>query len=402
MLRRAKQDRSGQKRIFIGVVAAIAVATVIGMVLLWPSGDTEFKLGTGPVGDTEKGEIQTVSSEECPPPRKGTCTDADVKILEGEEEGKVVPIQISTGGPAAVYEVGDKVRVAKIQFTPAADQFEATQAEPVYSLIDFERRAPMLWLAIAFSLLVIVFGRLRGALSLVGLGASLAVVLLFIVPAILDGSSPLAVALVGSMAVMLITIALAHGLGPKSLAAILGTAFSLLLVGLLAVLFTELTNLTGFSSEEATALAVSDSGISISGLLIAGIVIGALGVLDDVTISQASTVLALRAANPTQRFGALYRRAIDVGRDHVSATVNTLVLAYVGSSLPVLVILGSGQLGLVDALNLEIIAKEIVATLVGSIGLIAAVPITTALAALMADTLSDEELHEAAEGGHHH
>lgn len=395
-------DRTGQKNIFVGVVALISVATLIGLVLLWPSGDADFKIGTGPVGDTEKGEIKVVVSEECPPPRKGTCIDADVEILTGEEAGKVVPIQVSTGGPVGSYEVGDKVRIAKVEFAPSADQFEASQIEPVYSLIDFERRAPMLWLAIAFALLVIVFGRLRGALSLVGLAASLGVVLLFIVPAILDGSPPLAVALVGSMAVMLITISLAHGVGPKSLAAILGTAFSLLLVGLLAVIFTGLTNLTGFSSEEATALAVGDSGISISGLLIAGIVIGALGVLDDVTISQASTVLALRAANPSQRFGALYRRAIDVGRDHVSATVNTLVLAYVGSSLPVLVILGSGQLGLVDALNLELIAKEVVATLVGSIGLIAAVPITTALAALMADTLSEEELHEAAEGGHHH
>ncbi|HTU16402.1 MAG TPA: YibE/F family protein [Solirubrobacterales bacterium] len=399
---RPRRDRSNHKKIFVGVVAAVAVATLVGLAVLWPSGDSEFQLGTGPVGDTEKGEIRTVNSRECPPPRQGTCTDAEVEIVSGEEAGKVVPIQISTGGPTAVYEVGDKVRVAKVQFAPSADQFEASQVEPVYSLIDFERRAPMIWLALAFALLVVLFGRLRGALSLVGLAASLGVVLLFIVPAILDGKPPLAVALVGSMAVMLVTIALAHGLGPKSLAAILGTAFSLLLVGVMAVIFTGLTNLTGFSSEEATALAVSDSGISISGLLIAGIVIGALGVLDDVTISQASTVLALRAANPTQRFGALYRRAIDVGRDHVSATVNTLVLAYVGSSLPVLVILGSGQLGIVDAVNLELIAKEIVATLVGSIGLIAAVPITTALAALMADTLSDEELHAAAEGGHQH
>jgi uncharacterized membrane protein len=147
---------------------------------------------------------------------------------------------------------------------------------------------------------------------------------------------------------------------------------------------------------------VGGSDISISGLLIAGIIIGALGVLDDVTISQASTVMALRAADPGQSFRRLYGRAIEVGRDHVSATVNTLVLAYVGSSLPVLLIFGSGQLGLVDAANLEIVAKEIVATLVGSIGLIAAVPITTALAVLLADRLSQEELQEAAESGHHH
>jgi uncharacterized membrane protein len=182
----------------------------------------------------------------------------------------------------------------------------------------------------------------------------------------------------------------------------LGTTVSLVLVGVLAVVFTGLTNLTGFSSEEASLLAVGNSDISISGLLVAGIIIGALGVLDDVTISQSSTVMALRAADPKQSFRRLYGRAIEVGRDHVSATVNTLVLAYVGSSLPVLLVFGSGELGLVDAANLEIVAKEIVATLVGSIGLIAAVPITTALAAWMTDSLSEAELREAAEGGHHH
>ncbi len=381
------------KQPFLVAVALLSLVTLVGMVMLWPGDTEEFNVGVGPPGKTEKGEIESIVSTQCPPPAQGTCTDAEVRLRSGEDEGGLVPVQLSSGGPVPDFSVGDAVRVAEVSFG---------NAEPVYSVVDFERRAPMLWLAIAFVLLVLVFGRLRGALSLVGLGASLAIVLLFIVPAILDGQPPLAVALVGSMAVMLVTISLAHGLGPKSLAAILGTTFSLILVGVLAVIFTNLTNLTGFSSEEATLIAVGNSDISISGLLIAGIIIGALGVLDDVTISQSSTVMALRAADPGQTFRGLYSRAIEVGRDHVSATVNTLVLAYVGSSLPVLIIFGSGQLGLVDAVNLEIVAKEVVATLVGSIGLIAAVPITTALAVLLADTLSEEELEEAAEGGHHH
>jgi uncharacterized membrane protein len=387
------RDYFSGRALFVGAVIALSAATLIGLALLWPTGSDNVEIGVGPPGSTEKGKIELVESRACPPPVKGTCTDAEVRLLSGPEQDLLVPVQLSSGGPVPVFEVGDTVRVAEVRYGTAA---------PVYSVVDFERRSPMLWLAIAFVVLVLVFGRLRGALSLVGLAASLGIVLVFIVPAILDGQPPLAVALVGSMAVMLITIALAHGLGPKSLAAILGTTFSLLLVGVLAVVFTGLTNLTGFSSEEATLLAVGDSDISISGLLIAGIIIGALGVLDDVTISQASTVMALRAADPGQSFRGLYSRAIEVGRDHVSATVNTLVLAYVGSSLPVLLIFGSGQLGLVDAVNLEIVAKEIVATLVGSIGLIAAVPITTALAVLLADRLSESELHEAAEGGHHH
>jgi uncharacterized membrane protein len=239
-------------------------------------------------------------------------------------------------------------------------------------------------LALVFVAVVLLFARLRGALSLLGLGVSLAIVLVFVVPAILDGESPLAVAVVGSLAVALVTIPLAHGRGPKSLAAVLGTAASLLLTALLALVFTEAAHLTGFSSEEATFLQLSGADLSLEGLLLAGMVIGALGVLDDVTVSQASTVLALRGAAPSLGFRQLFARALRVGRDHVSATVNTLVLAYVGASLPVLIIFSSADVGLGDALNLEVVAKEVVATLVGSIGLIAAVPVTTALAALLA------------------
>ena len=221
-------------------------------------------------------------------------------------------------------------------------------------------------------------------------------ILVFVVPAILDGKEPLLVAVVGAMAVMLVTITLAHGRGPKSLAAILGTALSLMLTVALAVIFTDLAHLTGLATEEAGFLQSTGAHIDVEGLLLAGMVIGALGVLDDVTISQSSTVLALRRANPALRFRELFGLAMRVGQDHVSATVNTLVLAYVGASLPVLLIFSSGQLGFFDAANVELVAKEIVATLVGSIGLIAAVPITTALATLLSGEIPAEELDRRA------
>ena len=256
----------------------------------------------------------------------------------------------------------------------------------------------MLILAGLFALVVVVFARWRGALSLAGLVISLALVLVFVVPAILDGSPPLLVAIVGAMAIALITIPLAHGWGPKSLAAVLGSAVSLILTALLAVLFTNLTHLTGLSSEEAIFLQIGDAGVSLQGLLLAGIVIGALGVLDDVTISQASTVLALRRANPGLRARGLFALALDVGRDHVSATVNTLVLAYVGAALPILLLFSAADLGVGNALNLEVVAKEVVATLVGSIGLIAAVPITTGLAVLLALSVEPDRL----DAGHAH
>jgi uncharacterized membrane protein len=298
-------------------------------------------------------------------------------------------IPITPGGPE--FSTGDHVRVLKTEVPEGAFQ---PQNVPPYTIVDFERKPPLLWLTLLFAAVVLIFGRLRGAMSLLGLALSLAIVLVFIVPAILRDSPPLAVALVGSMAVMLTTISLAHGLGPKSLAAIAGTAVSLVLVVGLAILFTDLAHLTGIASEEAATLAANDQEISFEALLIAGMVIGALGVLDDVTISQASTVLALRAADPEQTPRELFSRAIEVGRDHVSATVNTLVLAYVGTSLVTLLVFGSGQIGFFEAVNLEVVASVLVATLVGSIALICAVPITTALAARLAEGLSVEELEQ--------
>jgi hypothetical protein len=388
-------------RIFATLASALALVTAAGLLVLWPSDATEPTLAAGLAGGTERAEVLSASSEPCPPPQPGECGEAQVRLESGDDEGQTVILALGTGPQRPDLEPGDRVRVAGVPSTPLPGgpqtgtpqtAPEGSEATTAYTFVDFERRSPMLWLAIAFAVLVIVFARSRGVLSLVGLGISLAVVLGFIVPAILDGESPLVVAVVGAMAVMLVTISLAHGLGAKSIAAILGTAACLLLVAGLASAFTELTHLTGLSSEEATLLQFQGLEVDFQGLLLAGMVIGALGVLDDVTVSQASTVMALRAANPSLGFGELYRRALVVGRDHVSATVNTLVLAYVGSSLPILLIFSSGDLGLVDALNVELIAKEIVATLVGSIGLIAAVPLTTAIAGLLAGGLSADSL----------
>lgn len=385
-------------RPFAFATGAVALATLIGLLLLWP-GDPETVLNAGLSAPTDLAEVRNVEFGPCPPPQPGSCGRAEILIQSGPKTGSSGSLPLGSTVLDPKLEAGDKIRVQQVEIPPPAPGGEASTG---YTFSDFERRSPMLWLAIAFVVLVVAFGRLRGALSLVGLAASLGLVVLFIVPAILDGSPPLLVAVVGSMAVMLLTIPLAHGLGPKSLAAALGTAVSLLLVAGLAYLFTELTSLTGLTSEELTLLEVNDVIVSFEGLLLAGMVIGALGVLDDVTVSQASTVVALRAANPRLGFSELYRRANDVGRDHVSATVNTLVLAYVGASLPVLLIFASGQLGIVEALNVELVAKEIVATLVGSIGLIAAVPITTALAARLALGLRGDELELAAAHGHVH
>jgi uncharacterized membrane protein len=394
-------------RLFTLVVAALALATVIGLALLWP-GPVRQNLDAGLLADSDRGKVESVREFACAGVTGNTCRRVGVELETGPERSKTVQVPLDVQGLDPDMNVGDQVRVAKDAVPPGQepggelDSEQQLQRASVYSIVDFERRGPMLTLALVFAAAVLLFGRLRGALSLVGLALSLAIVLVFVVPAILAGSSPLLVALVASFAVMLSTIALAHGLGPKSIAAILGTAGSLLLTVGLAVLFTDLTHLTGLSSDEAAILQLNGEHVNFQGLLLAGMVIGALGVLDDVTISQSSTVMALRGANPALRFGELFSLAMRVGRDHVSATVNTLVLAYVGASLPLLLLFSTGELGVFDVLNLELVAKEIVATLVGSIGLIAAVPITTALAVALSASLPPERLTLEAAHGHTH
>jgi hypothetical protein len=310
-------------RVFAALAAALALVTVMGVLVLWPSDATKPTVAAGLTSGTERAEVLSASSQPCPPPQPGECGEAQVRLESGDQEGETVTLALGSGPQAPDLESGDGIRVSAVPATPLPDTPQAAprgaEATTAYTFVDFERRSPMLWLAIAFALLVILFARLRGVLSLLGLGISLAVVLGFIVPAILDGEAPLAVSIVGAMAVMLATISLAHGLGAKSVAAILGTAASLMLVAGLASAFTELTHLTGLSSEELTLLQFQGLEVDFQGLLLAGMVIGALGVLDDVTVSQASTVIALRAANPSLGFGELYHRALVVGRDHVSA-----------------------------------------------------------------------------------
>jgi len=384
-------------RVFAAIVAALALATVAGMAILWP-GDVDTRVGEAIVTESDTATVLSVSEFSCAGLNTDVCREVRIRLEGGEDNGAVKELVLDNGTIDPDVSEGDELRVVKNVVPPGADPVPGRE----YSISDFDRQGPLLLLVLIFAAVVIAFGRLRGAMSLIGLGLSLAVVLGFMVPAILDGKSTLAVAIVGSVAVMLTTILLAHGAGPKSLAAILGTAASLVVTVGMAVLFTDLTHLTGLASEEATFLQINDAGVSLEGLLLAGMIVAALGVLDDVTVSQSSTVLALRAANPGQSFRQLFALAMDVGRDHVSATVNTLVLAYVGASLPLLLIFSSGQIDFLDAVNLEIIAKEVVATLVGSIGLIAAVPITTALAVLLARRMSAEELAAVEPHGHSH
>lgn len=376
-------------------LGGLALLVIVGLLVLWPRGtviDSTFFAGSL---DTEQARVVDIDPEGCraagvgPDGQEVACRRVTVGLLSGPEEGQ--PAAFDLGADVDLTE-GDRIRVVRTEI-PEGVELGGVEID-LYAFSDFERRVPLLMLTLLFAALVIGLARWRGVRALVGLAGSLLIIVLFIVPSIIAGNAPVLVAVVGALAVMLITIPLAHGLSPITLSACLGTAAALIATVLLAEVFVDLAHITGFASEEATILRAASENLSIQGLLLAGIVIAALGVLDDLTVTQASTVAALRRARPDLGPLPVFREAMHVGRDHVVATVNTLVLAYAGASLPVLLIFSVADTPALDAVNGEVVAAEIVATLVGSIGLVLAVPVTTALAAVVAARVPTEELGE--------
>jgi uncharacterized membrane protein len=370
-------DASGNRqRLLLAVVGVLVLAVLAGAVALWPRGRLAEPAGGGQADPTRLvpatlTSVQTVPCQEAEPGLPGsTCIKVRARP-DGAEE-----VEFDTTDPTGdTFRSGQRVRLSIL---------EQAGQPTFYNIRDLERGRPMVALAALFVLAVIAFGRWQGVRSLIGLACSFAVIVGFVVPAILRGRSPVPVALVGAMAIMLASLYLSHGVGRKTTAAVVGTALALALTGALTAGFVELTALTGLASEDALNANFQVGGISLQGLLLAGIILGGLGVLDDVTVSQASLVFELRRADPAAGFAELTRGALAVGRDHVAASVNTLFLAYAGASLPLLVLFVSGGDPLGTVVTAEAVAVEVVRTLCGSVGLIAAVPLTTVLAANLA------------------
>jgi uncharacterized membrane protein len=277
-------------------------------------------------------------------------------------------------------EEGDAVLVTSMEGMPDS-----------YFLVDYDRDSNLLLLSIAFIAVVLLVSRGHGAWSLIGLAASLIIIIRFIIPGILAGYDPPLIAFFGALVIMGTTLYMAHGMNWKTSIALTGTGISLLLAIILANVGIDFVRLTGLITEEATTLNLLTAGqIDARGLLLAGIIIGALGVLDDVTVAQASAVFELRSANPFLRQRDLFQRGMNVGRDHIAATVNTLFLAYAGAALPLLIVLATHNNGIMATTSQETIATEIVRSLIGGIAISLAVPITTALAALLASRISSD------------
>ncbi|GAB4047133.1 YibE/F family protein [Catellatospora paridis] len=356
------------RRIVTSIIVPLVAATLIGLIVLWPRGPSPQQ-----ASDTMQrlhGEIVSATPacpREVPAQPGGDCGTAQVRIGD-----KVVDAVVPTGPSAPVVGVGDDVVLI------GSVDAEGGQR---YAVVDHDRWGWLLALVALFAAAVIAFARWRGVASLVGLVVSFGVLLAFILPAIVRGEPPLAVAIVGSAAIMFAVIYLTHGVSVGTSMALLGTLAALVLTGLLGLLTTNLLHLTGSGSDEAAILANVLAGVDLRGLLLAGIIIGTLGVLDDVAITQLAIVGELSLADPTLSARQLYRSAIKVGRSHVASVVNTIILAYAGASLPLMLLLVTAGTRTRDVLSTQVMAAEIVRGVVGTIGLIAAVPITTALAA---------------------
>ncbi|MGH2786448.1 MAG: YibE/F family protein [Actinomycetota bacterium] len=364
-------------------VAPFVVAVGIGLVVMWPGDPSDIAGPAGADVDRFRATVEQTSTKACGEIAQGgafRCFDISARLDEGPDEGDTVSFVYASGKGARSIEEGDGILLAK-----AAEPVQgAPAAASDYYFIDFQRTFPLVVLGLLFAGVVIALSRWRGLAALAGMAISLLVITNFLLPAILEGQSPLFAAIVAAAAIMFPALYLAHGVNVLTTTAVLGTLVALALTGLLSIIFVGATNFTGLASEEATFLQVSADQINLTGLLLGGIIIGTLGVLDDVTITQASAVWELHGANPAMGPRELYRSAVRIGRDHIASTVNTLVLAYVGASLPLMIVFSISNRPVAELLTTEVMAEEIVRTLVGSIGLVASVPVTTGLAAIAA------------------
>jgi len=362
-------------RALVGVVILAGLLAVSGMALLWPG--ASLAPAAGPSG-VVTGRVLAVEIVAGAGPRSDRSPlDADglimldVEVLEGDAAGTVIPLDLPAEGYPE-FRVGDIIELLRSDIPGQGTTWFVT---------DLRRLGALGWLTLAFVGGVVLIGRWRGLRALIGLALSLWVVIGFMLPAILAGSSPPLVALVGGTAVLLLTLYLSHGLNAMTTAAAVGTIGALVVTVVIALVAIDGTRITGFSSEEAVYARFALGELDLRGLVLAGLIVAALGVLDDVTVSQASTVFTVHDADPTQSFTQLVARGMRVGRDHIASVVNTLFLAYAGASLGLLVLFSTSGVPVLELVNSELVAVELVKTMVGSLGLLAAVPLTTVIAA---------------------
>jgi uncharacterized membrane protein len=373
-------------RVLAAVVGVLAVATLIAMVVLWPNGHRSA-LPLSP--DEQPAHLVHATALRVTPydcegtgstigpngrPTKVRCGQVVVRIEHGADAGKQATVLVQPEIYRTGVHPGDELLVSKVAGGDGVSLDES------YAFADFARTTPMIWLGVLFAVIVVAVARLRGLAALAGLGVSALVLTKFVLPALLDGRSALAIGVVGGAAIMFVVLYVAHGVSVRTTTALLGTLLGLATTALLGSVAVSGFHLSGLGSEDDQYLSAYAGQIQLSGLLLCGIVIASLGVLNDVTVTQASAVWELHATDPTQSRARLFAAGMRIGRDHIASTVYTLVFAYAGTALPVLLLITIAQAPLGGVLTSEPLAEEIARTLVGAIGLVLAVPLTTAVA----------------------
>jgi uncharacterized membrane protein len=358
----------------------LAIWTVVGLIAFWP-GDISQHVNAEVAGHSVPGvtyptaRITSIKEISCEGLAGSTgvtdarCADVTSQLLEGDDKGIAVTVPIT----AAIYSSGAEVgQVIKLVRVPA------TGDEPAqYQFADFERGTPLLVMALIFAVVVIVVARWRGFAALLGLGFAGFILVTFMFPALIAGSNPIMIGLIGSAAIMFVALYAAHGFSARTTTALVGTLFGLILIAVLGYAATKWSHLTGVAAEDDYLLAAAAPDLKLTSVVICGIIVAGLGILNDVTITQASAVWELADQGATQKH--LFSRAMRIGRDHIASTVYTIAFATAGASLGVFLLIKISDRPLLDVLLTERFAAEVLSILVGSIGLVLAVPLTTAV-----------------------
>ncbi|WP_378734592.1 YibE/F family protein [Nocardia brasiliensis] len=382
-------------RVVVGLLTVIGALVLLGTVLLWPGkqhidiplpmqnaggGAVQTEAGTvvmqdiGPCGSSSIGKVFVEKPE---PPRNNayTCQRSLIDIESGPHKGNKTLFEIAPGPGQPDLHAGDELRLVR-QTDPSGT--------PMYSFEDYARGLPLTLIAVAFVVVVVVVARWRGLRALLGLVFAFAVLVMFMLPALLDGKPAIPVALVAGSLILYAVLYLAHGLNLRTSSALLGTLTSMVVAAALSWVAIKMTHLTGLSEEQNTNVATYLEHVSITGLLLAGFIIGSLGVLNDVTITQASAAFELAALDESASRREIFTAAMRVGRDHIASTVYTLVLAYAGGALPLLLLFSVAGRSIRDVLTGDAVAIEIARSSVGGIALALSVPLTTAIAVVLA------------------
>jgi uncharacterized membrane protein len=392
------------------VLIPLTLLTLAAMVMMWPSGNkTDLKLASpyaaAPGVTFDTGTIQRVVVESCTqgsaqgggaqpgtgqdtsgqkPAGQGSAqqgSDCTFAYTEPDKGGNPVKVVINPDvAKSHGVKVGDDIRYLNLSNAQGAS---AGQGAPAYIFVDFVRTLPIVLLAVLYAAVVIAVARWRGLRALIGLVGAYAVLVTFMLPGLVEGKPPLLLALVGSTVIMIGVLYFAHGFSARTSTALLGTIFGLGITSLLAAWATDAANLAGVGSHDAATLANISDNISISGIILCGLIISGLGVLNDVTITQSSAVWELYELAPETSARQLFSSAMRIGRDHIASTVYTIAFAYAGAALPILIIVMLYDRPLGEALTSAELSEEVIRTLVGSVGLVLAIPVTTLSAVLV-------------------